>query len=85
MALREFYCESCRIQFEQITSSTAETADPDYGRCPRCSSAKNSRKLISRFRVGGQGDLRESTIHGCHGEKHVHGPGCGHSGGNSSD
>ena len=61
MALYEYFCESCRTQFEQITSNT----DPDAGKCPKCQT-KNTRKLISAFRVGGRGDLRESTMHGCH-------------------
>lgn len=39
--------------------------DPDYGRCPRCQQTKTQR-LVSKFRIGGQGDLRESTQHGCH-------------------
>lgn len=62
MALYEFYCETCQSQFEQITSSS----DPGMGKCPKCHD-KNTRKLISRFAVGGQGDLRESTVHGCDG------------------
>jgi putative FmdB family regulatory protein len=61
MALYEYFCESCSSQFEQITSST----DPEAGKCPRCQT-KNTRKLISAFRVGGRGDLRETTLHGCH-------------------
>lgn len=65
MALYEYYCDSCRSQFEQITSS----GDPDAGKCPKCQK-KDTRKLISAFRVGGRGDLRESTMHGCH-ESHV--------------
>ena len=70
MALFEFYCESCKAKFEQITSA----ADPDQGKCPKCND-KNSRKLISKFAVGGQGDLRETTMHGCH-DAHVSpGPG----------
>jgi putative FmdB family regulatory protein len=62
MALYEYFCESCKLKFEQITTAR----DPDAGKCPQCGSAKKSRKLISAFRVGGQGDLRESTLHGCH-------------------
>lgn len=61
MALYEFYCDSCKSKFEQITSST----DPDQGKCPKCQ-GNHTHKLISRFAVGGQGDLRESTMHGCH-------------------
>ena len=93
MALYEYYCETCRKPFEQITSST----DPDAGKCPKCLE-KNTRKLISAFRVGGRGDLRESTMHGCHdcevpvgpGQSagadsgHVHSAGCGHGGGGHS-
>src|SRR4051812_38355031 len=65
MALFEFYCDTCSFKFEQITSST----DEDSGKCPKCQN-KNTRKLISRFSVGGRGDLRESTMHGCHGGCH---------------
>ena len=96
MALYEFFCDACQLKFEQITSST----DEDQGKCPKCSSKQHSKRLISRFAVGGQGDLRESTFHGCHdhftgaetssssdsGGGHVHGPGCGHGGsGHSHD
>jgi len=62
MAIYEYYCETCQIRFEQITSSS----DPDMGKCPKCKQ-KNTKKLISQFAVGGRGDLRESTLHGCHG------------------
>src|SRR4051812_26773258 len=87
MALYEYYCESCHGQFEQITSST----DPEAGKCPKCQT-KNTRKLISAFRVGGRGDLRESTMHGCH-DCHVplgsqqggHGHGAESGGGSSHD
>jgi putative FmdB family regulatory protein len=70
MALYEYYCEHCKIQFEQITSST----DVDQGKCPKCH-GKDTKKLISAFSVSGQGDQRESTYyHGCHschpGHKH---------------
>ncbi|MGK5086157.1 zinc ribbon domain-containing protein [Bdellovibrionota bacterium FG-2] len=75
MALYEFFCESCKSKFEQITSST----DPDQGTCPKCH-GKQTRKLISAFAVGGQGDLRESTQHGCHGCPMSEGGGC-HGGG----
>jgi putative FmdB family regulatory protein len=88
MALYEFFCEPCKLRFEQIT----RRGDPDEGKCPKCRE-KNTRKLISRFAVGGQGDLRESTMHGCHGDFTgigSGGGGCGHgcghdhSGGSSS-
>jgi putative FmdB family regulatory protein len=61
MALYEYYCDSCQLRFEQITSAS----DPDAGKCPKCH-GKDSKKLISPFAVGGRGDLRESTMHGCH-------------------
>lgn len=85
MVLLEFYCEPCKCQFEQITHDQ----DPDRGKCPKCQ-GKKTRKLISRFRIGGQGDLRESTLHGCHDYSgvdhgHTHGPGCGHSSGGGSE
>lgn len=62
MPMYEYFCKPCGHQFEQITSSS----DPDAGKCPKCN-GKNTEKLLSRFAVGGQGDLRESTMHGCHG------------------
>jgi putative FmdB family regulatory protein len=61
MALYEYRCQDCRLSFEQITS----TGDPDQGKCPKCQ-GKNTHKLISKFAVAGRGDLRESTMHGCH-------------------
>lgn len=61
MPLFEYFCSACQKKFEQIVSSS----DLDAGRCPGCGSQK-ARKLISRFAIGGQGDLRESTMHGCH-------------------
>ena len=80
MPLYEFYCQNCRIEFEQITSST----DPNRGKCMKCNQ-KNTKKLFSKFAVGGQGDLRESTQHGCHdcevslGDGHSSGSQDGHS------
>jgi putative FmdB family regulatory protein len=65
MALFEFHCDACKLKFEQIVSS----GDPDAGKCPKCGTLK-TRKLISAFKVGGRGDLRESTMHGCH-DAHV--------------
>lgn len=62
MPLYDFRCEKCSHKFEQITSS-----DPaGQAECPKCGSSENKR-LVSRFKVGGRGDLRESTTHGCHG------------------
>jgi putative FmdB family regulatory protein len=61
MALYEYFCESCQYKFEQISSKL----DLDLGKCPKCQ-GKHTKKLISKFSVGGQGDLRESTLHGCH-------------------
>jgi len=61
MPLYEYYCGDCHGKFEQITSAS----DPDQGKCLKCH-GKNTRKLLSRFAIGGQGDLRESTLHGCH-------------------
>ena len=74
MALYEFYCEACDHRFEQIARSDS----PDKGKCPKCQSKDRTRKLISPFAIGGRGDLRESTMHGCH-DCHVPaGPGHGH-------
>ena len=61
MALHEYLCESCQHRFEHLTSGM----EPNPGHCPKCKSAQ-TRRLISVFRVGGRGDLRESTFHGCH-------------------
>lgn len=73
MPLYEFRCQSCQNRFEQITRE----GDSDYGTCPKCA-AKSAKRLISLFVVAGQGDLRTSTIHGCHGcytgHHHHHGP-----------
>ncbi|MBL7714552.1 MAG: hypothetical protein JNL01_03730 [Bdellovibrionales bacterium] len=89
MPVFEFQCQGCNQNFEQITSRD----NADYGRCPTCQSSDRSSRLISRFAVAGQGDLRESTFHGCHDgftgtdskpsdtgahSGHVHGPGCNH-------
>src|SRR4051812_6454308 len=62
MALYEYFCEPCQASFEQLNFSDE---DPEMGQCPRCR-GKKTRKLISKFAVGGRGDLRESTMHGCH-------------------
>jgi len=64
MALHEYFCETCQMKFEQIVAPS----EPNPGNCPKCQTNKTSRRLISKFAVGGQGDLRESTMHGCHGE-----------------
>jgi putative FmdB family regulatory protein len=61
MPLYEYVCNSCKTAFEQITSST----DPDQGKCPKCH-GKDTKRTLSSFRIAGQGDLRESTFHGCH-------------------
>ena len=83
MPIFEFYCKSCRIRFEEILSSNA-VANEERIACPKCTRVEQTERLISRFAVGGQGDLRESTYHGCHGchSGHNHGGG-GHS--DSSD
>lgn len=64
MPLFDYYCRSCNQRFEQVVDSRGEH-DPEAGRCPHCGDKKSDR-LISRFAVGGRGDLRESTFHGCH-------------------
>lgn len=56
----EYFCGGCQAKFEQIVGFS----DPDKGKCPKCNGYKTQR-LVSRFAVGGQGDLRESTMHGC--------------------
>jgi putative FmdB family regulatory protein len=62
MALREFKCKKCQYVFENIVSER----DPHPSPCPKCGE-KEAERLLSRFAVAGQGDLRESTMHGCHG------------------
>jgi putative FmdB family regulatory protein len=67
----EYVCEGCGGKFEEISS--ASTSADQRGCCPRCGTNEKSRRLISRFAVGGQGDLRESTMHGCHDHSHEEG------------
>ena len=78
MALYEYFCSACKRRFEAIRSYRDSSEAP----CPKCATVSRQ-KLISRFAVGGQGDLRESTMHGCHGCHHV-GPGHSHGHGHSS-
>ncbi len=59
MPLYEYQCQSCQVKFEVIESQSNQSS------CPKCQS-KEIKRLISCFAVGGQGDLRESTLHGCH-------------------
>lgn len=77
MALFEYFCKPCKLKFEQIVSSGSK----DAGVCPKCGN-KKSEKLISKFAIGGQGDQRESTLHGCHegydGVTHAHSHDSGH-------
>ena len=65
MPLFEYFCGHCKKKFEFLAKvSGSETAV-----CPKCQK-KTNQKLISKFAVGGQGDLRETTLHGCH-DAHV--------------
>lgn len=86
MPLFDYRCRECDHRFEQLARSKDDT---EAGICPKCARS-GAEVLISRFRVGGRGDLRESSeFHGCHPavedhaseSAHVHGPGCGHGGG----
>lgn len=77
MPLYEYECSRCSARFEELTSHVPET---ERGKCPKCGSLE-SKRLISAFRVAGQGDLRENTLHGCH-DAHVSGP---QEGGHSHD
>ncbi|MCM0604629.1 MAG: zinc ribbon domain-containing protein [Xanthomonadaceae bacterium] len=81
MPLYDFYCKQCSFKFETLVSSSeTKTAE-----CPECGNAHTDR-LVPKFRIGGQGDLRESTMfHGCHlshdiqthaAEEHSHSGGC---------
>lgn len=82
--LYEYACDACKHRFEERVSSH-ESPAPE---CPKCGKSE-ARKQISRFAVSGQGDLRESTMHGCHGafyndgsgKSDTGGGGCGHGGG----
>lgn len=65
MPLYEYQCEGCGTKFEKISS----VLEPEPDSCPSCQGSC-VKKLISKFAVGGQGDLRESTLHGCHGHYH---------------
>lgn len=63
MPLFDYLCRKCRHKYEEIVSNTE---DSTAGVCPKCG-AHGSERQIVRFRVGGRGDLRESTdLHGCH-------------------
>ncbi len=76
MPIYEYHCEDCRLDFEQLSSPR----DAESGKCPKCHKNKTHR-LISRFRVAGQVDLRESTWDGCHSPSdpdHGHGHDDGH-------
>jgi len=84
MPLFDYVCRGCGHRFEQLARSKD---DSEGGICPKCA-RPDAERQISRFRVGGRGDLRESTeMHGCHpsidsdSHGHAHGPGCGHGGG----
>jgi putative FmdB family regulatory protein len=90
MPLFDFSCISCGHFFEQIVRASDDPAAA--GTCPKCGKPGATRQ-IARFRVGGRGDLRESTeFHGCHPSEsepaaggHVHGPGCSHGRGSGND
>ncbi len=65
MPLFEYYCGYCKHKFEDL----ATTSRSKSALCPKCN-RKTEQRLISKFAVGGQGDLRETTLHGCH-DAHV--------------
>lgn len=63
MPLFDYVCGGCGHRFEQIARSKD---DSEGGICPKCA-RPGANVQISRFRVGGRGDLRESTeFDGCH-------------------
>ncbi len=63
MPLFDYVCRGCGHRFEQIARSKD---DAEAGVCPKCAQAGAERQIV-RFRVGGRGDLRETTdFHGCH-------------------
>jgi len=78
MPLFELKCRSCQFVFDDFSPYLDPTQSEDFGKCPKCQK-KTYERLVSRFRIGGQGDLREMTMHGCHdahvpheGHDHVH-------------
>ncbi len=85
MPLFDYICRGCGHRFEQIARAKD---DSEGGICPKCAQS-GAEVQISRFRVGGRGDLRESSeYHGCHPAvedsthaDHRHGAGCDHGGG----
>ncbi|MBC7386709.1 MAG: zinc ribbon domain-containing protein [Cryobacterium sp.] len=72
MPLFDYLCRKCGHQYEEIT---AKGEDSSLFTCPKCGEAGPERQIV-RFRVGGRGDLRESSeLHGCHSseaESHSH-------------
>jgi len=79
--LYDFKCLSCHHEFESLVSDA--NSNPEI--CPLCAHS-DLQRLIVRFKIGGQGDLRESTMyHGCHSplpegapSGHTHTANCGH-------
>ena len=61
MPLYEFECGSCK----KVWECHAPVGSTEKQECPDCLRDSGSR-IVSKFAVGGQGDLRESTMHGCH-------------------
>ena len=61
MPIFEFKCLKCDQRFETLVRAT----DSEPPQCSKCQS-NDLEKLITSFKVGGRGDLRESTFHGCH-------------------
>jgi putative FmdB family regulatory protein len=84
MPLFDYTCRKCAFAFEALARSHD---DPEAGVCPKCHAVGAERK-VPRFRVGGRGDLRESSdFHGCHpavespvsdSSGHTCGSGCAH-------
>ena len=68
MPIFEYFCNDCQKKFEELSSSKPS----ENGKCPKCK-GKNTQKLISTFKTKERGDLRESTLHGCH-DVDVEGP-----------
>lgn len=73
MPLFDYLCRKCGHKYEEIVRS-ADVSLPVA--CPQCGTQDTERQIV-RFRVGGRGDLRESTeLHGCHPAEadHSHSP-----------
>jgi len=62
MPLYDYHCPHCGKKYEEIRPFESR----EGGDCRHCGKGPVELKIV-RFRVGGRGDLRETTeFHGCH-------------------